>query len=149
MPIMSWVLRHAGQTRNLSSELRDPTMNCIPIESVPSIVDSVLTEAGASKAVRARAIGIVNEIRAVYGPVILVQTDATNRMICVASPGGPGACFKFPPNSPANEAELIRAQDTSRSASVTYKTDAQGVNLIESVLIYAGAAAGSSAVARY
>lgn len=124
-------------------------MNCIPIESVPSLVDSVLAEAGASKAVRARAINIANEIRAVYGPVVLVQTDATKRMICVIGPGGDGACFMFPPNTPANEAELIRAQDTSRNASVAWRTDAQGVKLIEHLLIYAGAAAGSNAPARY
>jgi hypothetical protein len=118
-------------------------------------MDRVLAEAGVSKAVRARAIGIANQINGVYGQVVLVQTDATARSIYVALPGitPPGATamarFIFPPNSPANEAELIRAQDTSRSANVTYRTDAQGVNLIESVQIYAGAAAGESAPSRY
>ncbi len=126
-------------------------MNCIPIESVPSVVDSVLTQAGASKAVRARAMAIANELHTVGGQVVLVQTDATVRHIYVASSGvnSSMARFLFPPNSPANESELIRAQDTSRSAHVTYRTDAQGVNMIESILIYAGAAAGSNAPARY
>ena len=125
-------------------------MNCIPIESVQSVMDRVLAEAGASKAVRARAMAIANELHAVGGQVILVQTDATVRYIFVSSPGvGPGAHFMFPPNSPGNEAELIRAQDTSRSAHVMYRTDAQGVNIIESILIYAGPAAGRNAPARY
>ena len=127
-------------------------MNCIPLESVPSLMDSVLAQAGASKAVRAKAVAIANEIRGVYGQVVLVQSDATVRQIFVASSGATGMTmgrFLFPPNTSANEAELIRAQDTSRSAHVMYRTDAQGVNIIESILIYAGAAAGSNAPARY
>jgi hypothetical protein len=122
-------------------------MNCIPLESVPTLVDRVLAEAGASKAIRARAVGIANDIEYAGGQVILVQTDKPMRLIAVRGQLESGASklvlFKFPPNSPAHEAELIRAQDGGRVVSVIYRPDAKGVNLIESVLVYAGAAAGA------
>jgi hypothetical protein len=107
----------------------------------------VLAEAGASKAIRARAVGIANDVEYAGGQVSLVQTDKPVRLIAVAGNLESGALklvmFKFPPNSPAYEAELIRAQDGGRIVGVIYRPDAQRVNLIESVLVYAGAAAGA------
>ena len=119
-------------------------MNCIPVDHVPTIVDRILAEAGASKALRARAVGIANDVQTITGEVVSVLTNKAVRSILVAAAPTTLVTFLFPANSAAFETELIRAQDGGLRVQIVFRSDALGAKLIDSVNVLAGMASGNS-----
>ena len=129
-------------------------MDCIPVTAVQGLVKSLLTEAGAPKTLAARVVQLAGEIASVSGQVVAVRTEGGKRRIYVAHDviiGAGGEVeknvgltgFDFPPNGNREESELLRAQDGGRVVSVIFKPDAQGLNVIQSVYVYAGKASSS------
>lgn len=117
---------------------------CIPVDTIPTLVERILTQAGATKALRQKVTQSISEIQYVGGQVSLVETYAGEQIIFVTdATSATGAGFRFPQNRKVFQDELIRAQDSGRIVIVSYRNDSKSGNIIDSVDVYAGASVDS------
>jgi len=102
---------------------------------VATVVDTILQNAGATAELRQTVGAQMGEIEFIDGRVIDIDTRQASKNIVVGRPGTLVG-FLFPPNIQAFSAELTRAQDDNLSVTVTYRKNAQNVNIIIGVQVY-------------
>ncbi|MFZ0456617.1 MAG: hypothetical protein WCE54_15055 [Ignavibacteriaceae bacterium] len=119
-------------------------VKCIPVDSVPTIVDRILTQAGATRTLKQKVTQSFSDLQYIDGQVSAIKTEAGKQLIFVTDvPANKAASFEFPPNQKVFQDELIRAQDNGRIVSVVFRNNPQKGNVIDDIWVYAGSAVSS------
>ena len=113
-------------------------MDCLNSNMISGMLKNALENSGISSATLKKVQTQIDQTRSVTGKVHAVITNAKGRKIMVGS--SPYEWFEFPANGNNYEVELIRAQDTERTVTVSYYKDNNNVSVITDVWLYSKAA---------